>query len=313
MDFLYFLERLRTPFLDAFFSAVTRLGEENFFIVVALLVFWCIDKKRGYLVLTVGFFGTVINQFLKLAFRVDRPWMTDPDFSIVESARAAATGYAFPSGHTQNAVGTFGVLGVTSKRLWLRILCGAAVLLVPFSRMYLGVHTPLDVGVAFITAVLLIVLFIPVFKNIGRHPHAMYIIFGAMSVSSAALLAYAWLYGFPATIDIENLTSGRTDAASLFGMTLGILLAYPLEHRYVKFETKASLLAQALKLTTGLILTLAIKSGLKYAFAYIFGAGALLPQIIRYAIIVIFAVTVWPLTFSFFGKIKKSSPKEKVG
>jgi hypothetical protein len=141
----------------------------------------------------------------------------------------------------------------------------------------------------------------------------MYIIFGAMSISSAALLAYAWLYGFPATIDIENLTSGRTDAASLFGMTLGILIAYPIEHRYVKFETRAPLLAQALKLTAGLVLTLAIKSGLKYAFAHLFGADALLPQIIRYAIIVVFAVTVWPLTFRFFGRIKRPSPRGEGG
>ena len=50
--------------------------------------------------MTVGFFGTLVNQFLKLVCRVPRPWVRDPNFTIVEAARADATGYSFPSGHT---------------------------------------------------------------------------------------------------------------------------------------------------------------------------------------------------------------------
>ena len=97
MEFLKFLEGLRTPFGDAFFSAVTHLGEETIFILVGLLFFWCINKKQGYYILSVGFVGTVINQFLKLTFRVPRPWIKDSSFTIVESARAEATGYSFPA------------------------------------------------------------------------------------------------------------------------------------------------------------------------------------------------------------------------
>lgn len=108
MNLLYALERLRTPFWDAVFSAVTHLGEETVFMVAAILIFWCVSKEEGYYLLLMGFFGTVVNQFLKLLFRIPRPWVRDPDFTIVESARAQATGYSFPSGHTQNAVATFG-------------------------------------------------------------------------------------------------------------------------------------------------------------------------------------------------------------
>ena len=64
MEFLYFLEGLRTPFGDAFFSLITHLGEETLFIVAGLIVFWCIDKLQGYYLLIVGLTGTVINQFL---------------------------------------------------------------------------------------------------------------------------------------------------------------------------------------------------------------------------------------------------------
>ena len=119
MNLLYALESVRTPFWDAVFSAVTHLGEETVFMVAAILIFWCVSKQEGYYLLLMGFFGTVVNQFLKLLFRIPRPWVRDPDFTIVESARAQATGYSFPSGHTQNAVATFGGIARSTRRPWV--------------------------------------------------------------------------------------------------------------------------------------------------------------------------------------------------
>ena len=101
MAFLHFLEGLRNPVFDAFFSAITYFGDETLFIIIGLLFFWCIDKEEGFYLLCVGLLGTVVNQFLKLYYRIPRPWVRDPSFTIVESAREAATGYSFPSGHTQ--------------------------------------------------------------------------------------------------------------------------------------------------------------------------------------------------------------------
>ena len=115
MEFLRLLESVRVPALDAFFSAVTYFGDELAFMALALLLFWCVDKRTGYYVFVVGLFGTLANQFLKILCRVPRPWVLDPGFTIVESARAAATGYSFPSGHTQNAVGTFGATSRASR------------------------------------------------------------------------------------------------------------------------------------------------------------------------------------------------------
>ena len=94
MEFLKFLEGIRTPLGDAFFSTVTHLGEETIFILVGLLFFWCINKKQGYFILSVGFLGTVINQFLKLSFRIPRPWVRDPEFT------RGCVGYVHAIGHT---------------------------------------------------------------------------------------------------------------------------------------------------------------------------------------------------------------------
>ena len=154
MEILRLLEGIRTPFLDSFFSVVTHLGEETFFIVLGIIFFWCIDKKEGYYILSVGFIGTIINQFLKLLFRIPRPWVRDKNFTIVESARSEATGYSFPSGHTQSSVGVFGSIARYEKAKWLRAVCIAICILVPLSRLYLGVHTPLDVGVSLVNALI---------------------------------------------------------------------------------------------------------------------------------------------------------------
>ena len=66
MTLLYWLESIRTPFLDTFFSTITHLGNETALLAVAIVVFWCVSKKNGYFLLSVGFAGTIINQFLKL-------------------------------------------------------------------------------------------------------------------------------------------------------------------------------------------------------------------------------------------------------
>ena len=90
MQLLYALESIRTPVWNALMSAVTHLGEETVFMAAALFVFWCVGKRQGYYLLAVGFAGTVLNQFLKLLFRIPRPWVLDENFTIVESARAQA-------------------------------------------------------------------------------------------------------------------------------------------------------------------------------------------------------------------------------
>ena len=135
MEFLYFLEGIRIPVLNEFMLAITYLGDEIAFLVTAMILFWCVDKRQGYYVLSVGFFGTLANQFLKITCRVPRPWVQDPEFTILEQAREAATGYSFPSGHSQSGVGTFGAIAYTTENKLTKWLCVAVAVLVPLSRM----------------------------------------------------------------------------------------------------------------------------------------------------------------------------------
>lgn len=296
MQVLYALESIRTPWLDAVMAAITHLGEETVFMVAALLVFWCVSKRHGYYLLAVGFAGTVLNQFLKLLFRIPRPWVLDSQFTIVESARAEATGYSFPSGHTQNAVGTFGGMALFTRRRWVRIAAIAAAVLVPLSRMYLGVHTPLDVGVAAISAAVLVLVLYPVMERSDSQPRVMAAVIAGMLVLSAGYLLFVLLYHFPADVDADNLAHGVENAWKLMGATAGLLAAWWLDVTFIRFDTRAPWYVQIIKLAAGLALLVAIKAGLKAPLAALLGPGV--GGAVRYAVMVLFAGAVWPMTFA---------------
>ncbi len=299
MDFLRLLESIRIPGLNELMLLITRLGEETAFLVIALAFFWCIDKKRGYYILCVGFIGTILNQFMKLWFRVPRPWVLDKDFTILEQAREAASGYSFPSGHSQNAVGTFGAIGYTTKNKLVRIGCISVAVLVPFSRMYIGVHTPMDVLVAAAMAVVLIFLLRPiVLDNDGKYIPAL---LGIMTMLAIAYLCFVEFYPFPENMDAHNLASGTENAYTLFGALLGLLIVYYVDENYLQFNTKAVWWAQIGKVIGGLAVVLAVKSGTKGVLNALLGANS--GRAARYFLVVIVAGIVWPLTFKFFAKL----------
>ena len=296
MQVLYALESIRTPWLDAVMAAITHLGEETVFMVAALLVFWCVSKRQGYYLLAVGFAGTVLNQFLKLLFRIPRPWVLDSDFTIVESARAQATGYSFPSGHTQNAIGTFGGVARFTQRKWVRVTAIVIAVLVPLSRMYLGVHTPLDVGVAAVIAVALVFALYPVMARSESEPRVMAAVLAVMLALAAGYLLFVSAYPFPADVDAANLASGVENAWKLLGATAGMLAGWWLDVKYIHFDTRGAWYVQAVKLAGGLALILAIRGGLKAPLAALLGAGV--GGAVRYAVVVLFAAAVWPLAFA---------------
>jgi len=304
MEFLYLLEKIRIPVLDEFMLLITHLGEEMTFLVLAMVFFWCVDKKRGYLIMSVGFMGTMANQFLKLWFRIPRPWVRDPEFTILDQAREEATGYSFPSGHTTSAVGTFGAIAVTEKRRW--IAGGAVVLavLVGLSRMYIGVHTPADVIAGALTSVVLIAAL----RKAVDSPRGMKWVVGAMLAMSLGLLLFVKLYPFPADVDAHNLQSGMKNAYTMIGCMVGVALVYTVDTRWLNFSTDAVWWAQILKAVLGLGLALAVKEGLRAPLEALLG-DPLNARALRYFLIVVTAGILWPMTFRYFGKLGRKAGK----
>ena len=299
MDFLYLLEGIRTPWLDGIFSALTHLGGEMVFLIAALVVLWCVDKRQGYYLLSVCFLGTLVNQFLKITCRIPRPWVRDPHLTIVEAARAEATGYSFPSGHSTNSVGTYGVLATESKRLWLRIICAVLCFVIPFTRLYLGIHTPADVLVGSAIPLFFIVVLRPfIYREDGKH---MPKLLGVMLLLAAAFVAYMEFFPFPADVDAGNLYEAHKNSYTLLGALLGMIIVWHVDQKR-NFSTEGALPGQILKTLLGLVLALAVKEGLKLPLEALFG-GHLIARAIRYMALVLFAGILWPMTFPWFQKL----------
>ena len=302
MELLHWLENIRVPGLNEIFLGITHLGSETAFLVIALILFWCIDKNVGYYILSVGFTGTITNQFLKLWFRIPRPWILDSTLNPLQQALEGATGYSFPSGHTQASVGTFGGIAYATKNRLVKVCCLIVAALVPFSRMYVGVHTPLDVGVSVLIAVALIFLLKPFV--LGKKRKFFPVVLGVMGILSIGYMCFVELYSFPADVDFERLESGVNSAYTMIGCMAGMLIVYIVDEKWLHFPVKGAWWAQIVKVVIGLLLVLAIKSGLKETLNALFGSEYI-GRAVRYFLMVIMAGIIWPLSFRLFTKTQR--------
>ena len=306
MEFLRFLESSRTPFFDTLMSLITMLGEETLFMAVSLVFFWCLDKKRGYYLLSTGFLGTICVQILKMSFRIPRPWELG-GVSYVESAREAATGYSFPSGHTQISVNLWGGIARSSRYTAVRITGAVLCLLIGFSRMYLGVHTPLDVGVSLLIGAALVFLLYPLIYKAYDRPRQMFCVIGVFVALSLANLLFVMLYPFPnpTPADLENMLDAQKVAWQFLALILGMAIIYPFDVYYLHFEVKAVWWAQLLKLVIGTGITIALRALLKAPLNAAFGVNV--GSFLRYFLMVLFAGVLWPMTFKFWSRLGRKA------
>ncbi len=303
MEVLHLLENIRFPLLDEIMLLITHLGEETAFLVAALIVFWCVDKYQGYYILGVGLFGNMANQFLKITCRVPRPWVKDPTLNTLEAAKPEATGYSFPSGHSQTAVGYFGCLAMTQRNKIFRGVCIAFMVLVPFSRIYVGVHSLSDILVGSGMALGMVALFQPLMLGEKGKKNIPWI-FGGMLALSIAYLLYVELYPFPQDVDAANYASAVKNGYTFLGCFAGVLVVYLADEQKLHFRNDAIWWAQILKAVLGLAAVLIVKEGTRAPLEL------LLPtypaRAVRYFLVVLTAGILWPLTFGWFSKLGRN-------
>ena len=304
MNMLRGIAEIRNPVLDFFFETITHLGEETIFLVISIIFFWCINKREGYFILLTGLFGTLINQAAKLAFRIPRPWVIDESFQPVGNSKVEATGYSFPSGHTQNISTTLGAPIAYNPKRWKTIIFTSIIVLVAFSRMYLGVHTFLDVSVSLLVGLALILFMRRFFTSEERFNKALPFIVLAATVLSVGFLVFVLLVKGDTTLDKDNFESALKNACTLLGCTAGLIAVWFVDTRYTNFKTDGRWYAQVIKAVLGFAIVLAIKSGLSSPLTALFGGNPYAARILRYFLVVAFAGIVWPLTFKWFSNLR---------
>ncbi|MCR4587966.1 MAG: phosphatase PAP2 family protein [Lachnospiraceae bacterium] len=292
MSFLYFLEGIRTPAGEVICQIITYFGQEILCLMLVCFMFWCMDKKTGYRMAFSFFLSSTVAQTLKLIFRIDRPWVIDPNFKPVDSALEAATGYSFPSGHTQTATSVYGIMTVESRKWWAKILWTLLFLAVGFSRMYLGVHQPKDVAVGLLVSLICIGGVYALKPEEHKNWDPAVSVF--LCILAFASLAYdLYLFG-------NGVIDGAmaADTAKNSGGLAGFALAYYLERRYVDYQTEGTVKQKALRLILGLVSLGILYVGLKMGFkALHFGMPG---DFFRYFVLMLWAMLLYPVLFTKF-------------
>lgn len=246
IQYLLFLQDLREAtggMLNGVFEVITKLGEASIVTLLAAFVYWCLDKREGIFLMMTFYFNRVINGFVKITACVYRPWIRDSRVLPVPAALADATGYSFPSGHSANATSFFGGLAVNKKHNRVfRAAMVILVLLIGFSRNYLGVHTPQDVAVSMVLAVVLLFAFRALLDWVDRNPEKDWIVLLVGAAVCFLLIVYGSVKSYPVDYNaagevIVDPAKMPIDSFKNAGMGLGFILGWFLERRFVKFET----------------------------------------------------------------------------
>ncbi|MGQ9778595.1 MAG: phosphatase PAP2 family protein [Bacillota bacterium] len=155
LDFIAAVQRMGSPALDALFRGASFLGSELFFLLFLPFILWCVDFTAGIRLGSYVFLSQFVNIAAKDLFQLPRPAHYRP-----ELARVKQGGYGLPSGHAQNTIILWGALAVWSGKAWVRAAAAVLVLMVGFSRVYLGVHFPTDVLAGWGIGAMLLALFL---------------------------------------------------------------------------------------------------------------------------------------------------------
>lgn len=246
-------------FLTDFFVKMTYLGELNTAIVIMALIYWSVSKELGTY-LMMGWSGNrLVNGVLKVTFCAYRPWLRDARILPYGNSLTTATGYSFPSGHSMNAATVFGG-GAVRRDLpkALRVTLGIILVLVAFSRLFLGVHTPQDVLMGACVGTLVMAGTSRMMRWLEAHPEKDLLVAGIGLALGIALALYAGFKSYPADYDAEGklIVDGMKMANDTFkgvGYCAAFLVGWILERRYVGFSTDISLNGKLARAVIGLL------------------------------------------------------------
>ena len=271
LEILRYFQSFSNQPLDSFFELITMLGEDLFFIIVVAIFYWCINKSFGYklafVYLTSGAFNTIIKEIVKFPRPIG--------YEGIKSSRVeTAGGYSFPSGHTQQSTSLFTTIMVAFKKKWLYLLGVLAILLVGFSRMYLGVHWPTDVIGGLVIGIIWTIIAIRLFdwsKDKGKP-----VLLGAFVIPMLICILF-----------IQTATYYKA-----VGTLTALWVGYIIENKYINYETKAVWWKQIIKLIIGFLGLILIKVYLKKLLPI-----SIYSDFLRYALMGIWMTLICPIIY----------------
>lgn len=284
IQFLQFLESLRTDFWVKLFEGITMLGEETILILIIAVLYFAFDKRLalriGYITVT----SMCVNGVVKNIVKRPRPFAAGE----VTPARAhTATGYSFPSGHTQTISTWSTAFAMYFKKRWVRVLAAVGIVAVAFSRLFLGVHYPSDVIGGAVLGVS-IAIGLSIVYDRTKDVHRLYMITGLLFFP----LAIAFLI---------KADPHYEDFFKLYGMLVGLFFATELEEKYASLTYDVVWWKKVLRVVIGIAMVLVIKESVKLIYVFDSLHISLVLDCIRYMLVVIVGFGLCPILYKKIG------------
>ena len=305
INYLLYLQDLRIQsggIFDNMFLSLTRLGEIFFTTLLVCVIYWCIDFKAGLYIFFVNSISLLFSQFLKLVACIYRPWILSDKIHPCAKAIPHAGNYSFPSGHTMVATSIWGSLAfIFRKKWWISCLLVLVILIVAFSRNYLGVHTPQDVIIGFVTGLIFIFASDKIInwceKDINRYLYVL----GCINVFAIITLIYILTKTYPMDYVDGKLLVDPVRAIRItimyYGWSLGIANGIIICRRFFPFNPKnGTIYAKIVRGLIGLITACGLFTIIE-KFVYTNSFNNLISAVIMF-VIAFYLTAIYPLIFS---------------
>lgn len=277
MDFLVFIQNIRinsSIIFDKLFLLITIFGEIWLPTLICAIVYWCIDFRAGVYLLSLESFNRFFAHFFKMAACVYRPWVLDSRIHPSELAIPFAKGYSFPSGHSAMSSSVFGGLAYLlrkNKIVSIALIC--LVLLIGFSRLWLGVHSPQDVVCGLLIGFVLVFAVKPVLEWAEKDSKRYIILLAVIDITVIAALIYIYFFAeyrmdYVSGTLLVNPQKLKYNTVIEFGNALGLINGSFLCARFCPFDPKEVPLKQ--RVIRGIIGAIGLIIMLKFIFSYIF-------------------------------------------
>lgn len=267
---LQLLESIRVDSLTSFFQIITATAEGGFILISLVIIYWCIDKDMGLRLGFIIIFNTIINTMLKNIIRAPRPF----DEGVVKPIRAhTATGYSFPSGHTQSATAFWLTLIRYLREKWIYCVGIIMIILVALSRLYLGVHWPVDTMGALFVGVTFTIVGELIIRKLSQVDNVYPLILCMLLTASILFIS-----------DSNYVKS--------IGALVGIIIGSLIERKYICYKVGGSLICQIRKIIVGFLVLIMFAIALKILLPSFF-----ICDYIRYMILVLWIIVGAPYTF----------------
>ncbi|QEN06613.1 phosphatase PAP2 family protein [Oceanispirochaeta crateris] len=283
-DILAFFQTQANPFWDGMATGITMFGEELIYILIIAVFFWGISKKKGMILAFTLLTSLFLNNLVKILVHSPRP------FEVLDNINGkrlkTATGYSFPSGHTQGASSFYFTLVYLFRNRLFQLCCLVILFLVGISRLYLGVHWPLDVLGGWFLGISTAWLVASKIDRLWEDPSGLerlILILSGLTILFTAMMSFLEVFYFRGAVKTEDFFKGA-------GILLGCFSGFLIERRFTDFSaSKGTLLQKILRIFIGISGIVLLQGGVKVLLS-----DAAFSHLLRYALMGLWMTLIFP-------------------